>query len=78
MNTQGWRPRKGGYLAVVTDTLPCIHYWLIEPSNGPKSLGPCDRRGETRSFANSFFETSFGDSVRNRKRKERTTAELTD
>ncbi len=31
----------------------CQHYWLIEPANGPTSLGECRLCGQRRSFANS-------------------------
>ena len=37
---------------MVTET--CVHYWMIEPSNGHKSPGVCKHCGETREFTNSF------------------------
>jgi hypothetical protein len=30
----------------------CAHHWLIEPANGPQSLGTCRRCGRQREFFN--------------------------
>jgi hypothetical protein len=36
-----------------TGTTVCQHRWLIEPANGPTSLGLCRLCGERRTFANN-------------------------
>ena len=35
--------------------IPCAHYWVIEPANGPVSQGACQVCGEVRGFKN-FIE----------------------
>jgi len=37
------------------NVLPCAHYWIIEPANGPVSQGACQACGEVRGFKN-FIE----------------------
>ncbi len=32
----------------------CIHYWLIDPPDGPVSQGTCRTCGEQREFTNSL------------------------
>jgi hypothetical protein len=32
----------------------CRHYWLIEPPNGPTSIGVCKICGATREFDNQL------------------------
>jgi hypothetical protein len=32
----------------------CIHHWLIEPPNGPTSMGVCKRCGAMREFDNQL------------------------
>ena len=32
----------------------CCHHWMIEPANGPVSLGSCLNCGEDREFKNSI------------------------
>ena len=34
-------------------TAECIHYWLIEPANGPTSNGICKECKEKKSFTNT-------------------------
>lgn len=34
----------------------CIHHWIIEIPNGPKSNGICKKCGETRVYINTFSE----------------------
>ena len=34
------------------NTLKCAHYWIIEPANGPVSLGVCQVCQEVRAFKN--------------------------
>ena len=36
------------------------HHWVIEPPEGPRSLGRCRRCGLERSFANSNEATAWG------------------
>ena len=36
--------------------IPCAHYWIIEPANGPVSQGPCQVCSEVRGFKN-FIES---------------------
>ena len=31
----------------------CRHHWVIEPANGPWSMGECRLCGERRSFTNN-------------------------
>lgn len=42
---------KGDESAFVRERC-CTHHWLIEPANGPESMGQCRRCGEKRSFSN--------------------------
>ena len=40
----------------------CCHHWMIEPADGPVSLGFCQFCFETREFKNSIEEDwSFDD-----------------
>ncbi len=34
------------------NVIPCAHYWVIEPANGPVSQGACQVCGEVRGFKN--------------------------
>jgi len=34
----------------------CRHHWLIEPANGPSSLGKCKFCGEEKSFDNMLAD----------------------
>lgn len=43
--------------------VPCAHYWVIEPANGPESQGECQVCGEVRGFKN-FIESWGSDSER--------------
>ncbi len=44
---------------MATETAACVHYWIIEPSNGPTSPGVCKFCGEIRHFVNSIFGGAF-------------------
>ena len=35
----------------------CPHYWLIEPPQGPTSMGVCKLCGATREFDNQFSKS---------------------
>ena len=41
--------------------IPCAHYWIIEPANGPVSQGACQVCGDVRGFKN-FIESWESDS----------------
>ena len=43
------------------NVIPCAHYWIIEPANGPVSRGACQVCGEVRGFKN-FIESWGSDS----------------
>ena len=43
------------------NVIPCAHYWIIEPANGPVSQGACQVCGEVRGFKNSI-EGDYTDS----------------
>ena len=43
------------------NVIPCAHYWIIEPANGPVSQGACQVCGEVRGFKN-FIESWGSDS----------------
>ncbi len=43
------------------NVIPCAHYWVIEPANGPVSQGACQVCGEVRGFKN-FIESWESDS----------------
>ena len=34
--------------------MPCIHHWLIDPPDGPTSLGICKYCADVREFPNSL------------------------
>ena len=34
----------------------CRHHWIIEPANGPISMGECRNCHSVREFYNSIFE----------------------
>jgi hypothetical protein len=38
---------------VIPSVPPCLHYWVIEPPNGPLSQGVCRVCQEIREFKNS-------------------------
>ena len=37
----------------------CIHYFIVDPPNGPTSQGVCKFCGFTRSFQNSLGDPSW-------------------
>ena len=37
----------------------CVHWWQIEPPNGPTSTGRCKRCGAEKDFANSEEHSSW-------------------
>ena len=37
----------------------CLHYWLIEPANGPFSAGTCRNCGEHRTLKNNLDTFDF-------------------
>ncbi|PZC45160.1 MAG: hypothetical protein C1O27_002511 [Chloroflexi bacterium] len=37
----------------------CMHFWMIEPPNGPESSGQCKNCGEWRSFRNSLPDSGW-------------------
>jgi len=39
------------------EVIPCAHYWVMEPANGPVSQGACQVCGEVRGFKN-FIDSS--------------------
>ena len=51
-------------IAVVEEERPaptCRHHWIIEPANGPISMGECLNCHNVREFYNSIFEQGRGD-----------------
>ena len=40
----------------------CMHYWVIQPADGPVSPGVCQTCGETREFKNYVEGAAWGDS----------------
>jgi len=42
----------------------CVHYWVIEPPEGPVSKGVCKRCGAEREFTN-YFPHSVWESEKN-------------
>lgn len=36
------------------EPIECIHHWVIEPANGPVSIGTCNLCNTTREFENSI------------------------
>jgi len=40
--------------------IPCVHFWLIEPANGPTSRGRCNLCGLERDFQNCIPELADG------------------
>ena len=40
----------------------CMHYWVIQPADGPVSPGVCQNCGETREFKNYVEGAAWGDS----------------
>ena len=45
--------------------IPCAHYWIIEPANGPVSQGACQVCGEVSCFKNSIesWQSDYTDSA---------------
>ena len=41
------------------DTPRCAHYWVIEPANGPVSLGECQVCHEVKEFKNFIDEHDY-------------------
>ena len=37
----------------------CCHHWMIQPADGPVSLGVCQKCLEAREFKNYINEWSF-------------------
>lgn len=37
----------------------CVHFWLIEPPNGPTSYGVCKECGMRQEFRNSIETSSW-------------------
>ena len=37
----------------------CCHYWMIQPADGPVSLGVCQFCFETREFKNSIDDWTY-------------------
>jgi len=40
-------------------TEECVHFWLIEPPNGPTSYGMCRACGTRQEFRNSVETSSW-------------------
>ncbi len=40
----------------------CCHHWVIQPADGPISIGTCQVCGETREFKNYVESATWGDS----------------
>jgi hypothetical protein len=40
----------------------CCHHWVIQPADGPVSIGLCQVCGETREFKNYVESATWGDS----------------
>ena len=40
----------------------CCHHWVIQPADGPISIGSCQVCGETREFKNYVESATWGDS----------------
>lgn len=45
-----------------TEEQDCVHYWAIQPADGPISSGNCQVCGETREFKNYVESATWGDS----------------
>ena len=46
-----------------TATAPvCCHHWVIQPADGPVSIGSCQICGESREFKNYVESATWGDS----------------
>ena len=42
-------------------TTECCHHWVIQPADGPISIGSCQVCGETREFKNYVEAATWGD-----------------
>ena len=54
--------------------MTCIHHWIIEPPNGPKSKGICIKCGDVSLFPNEIMLTAewkYLEDLGSRKRKEK-------
>ena len=40
----------------------CRHHWVIQPADGPVSIGACQICGESRDFKNYVESATWGDS----------------
>ena len=40
----------------------CRHHWVIQPADGPASIGACQICGESREFKNFVESATWGDS----------------
>lgn len=38
--------------------MSCVHHWVIDPPNGPTSVGVCKNCGEEREFPNAEPENT--------------------
>ena len=56
------RPRAKGVAEEKREADQCLHFWVIEIANGPKSHGECKYCGKIRDFYNSI--TDLTDSKR--------------
>ena len=41
---------------ILQDAPKCCHHWVIEPADGPISLGVCRKCSESREFRNSIVD----------------------
>ena len=48
----------------------CVHFWLIEPANGPKSHGRCRLCGVERDFLNWIPDVAAGYDIERERMKE--------
>ena len=48
--------------AAAEEAPQCMHYWVIQPADGPVSPGVCQTCGETREFKNYVEGAAWGDS----------------
>ncbi len=46
---------------VANETPRCMHYWVIQPAEGPVSAGVCQYCWETREFKNFVEGAAWGD-----------------
>ena len=62
--------------AAAEEAPQCMHYWVIQPADGPVSPGVCQTCGETREFKNYVEGAAWGDSRLNTRSSSEGTADV--